>query len=930
MAGGISPTENGPVESEEDNTMIIQYLSSIQLPKVTDVETRSALVKLTPPDMETAEFELDIGDLKYELLLSDKGRDAKYKPVYNGDANEITLKDLKPATDYHLRVCSVLSEDLKGALTEPISFCTQACEPDVPPLPKSYSITKNSISLKWNPSCDNGSKISTYTLECKQGDRFVEIYNGLQKQFRATKLQPATRYFYRLAAINSIGKSDFCEFSYSTKGTVPSQPDPPMLGQQFVYSLTISWIKRPNDDIFQLQMDDETSGHGFLSLYNGSDLSFTVRNLRQNSEYKFRLAAKNDEGVSKWSDVICFRTLPERPSVPAKPQIKGKVLSDRFRIIWDAPADDGGAVINKFIAELDKGNGFETFYEGLEKEYQFDQLTPGHTYRIKVACCSSGGRSEMSDVCSVTTQPVAPSQCPSPKLQGKPKATSLHLRWSAPENNGGSQITCFAAQMISSDNSTREVYKGHDLDCIVAGLSPGRAYLFQVRAFNRIGCGPWSEPLEVVSGAGPPDVTRPPTVICKSSSAMINWEEPFNNGAEVTEYRLEWQYRSDQTEFSQLYVGPKCSYEAKGLIPDKLYTFRVQAINSAGAGPFSTHATCVTLPSSPASISTIRCTSTASSITLSWKEPSNNGSDITAYYIDMGDKQIIVDRVGEYTIDSLTPETTYRVRIQAENGIGVGPFSSLVKVSTKALPPSSPRLECAMVGSNSIKLKWGDGRNSDPLSYVLEMMKPDGTFSTLYVGPAQTYKINRLSEMTAYEFRIYACNEAGKGPYSENYTFSTTKAVPPVLRVPKVTSICLTGCVVEWVGCRPMGTDTIIYQLQMQCLNNVHENYKEVYKGPNTFYTLDNLEPKTEYNVRVCAIRQGLLEDEDIVGPFSPGFTFCTQSPETIKPVSTRSTETKIIVKKPLSDQQKAMVIVVFFVIMGVLVAFILEKIFIT
>ena len=53
--------------------------------------------------------------------------------------------------------------------------------------------------------------------------------------------------------------------------------------------------------------------------------------------------------------------------------------------------------------------------------------------------------------------------------------------------DGGAVVSDFAAQMITPDNTSREVYKGRDLDCIVAGLSPGRAYLFQVRAFNRVG-----------------------------------------------------------------------------------------------------------------------------------------------------------------------------------------------------------------------------------------------------------------------------------------------------------------------------------------------------------------------------------------------------------------------------------------------------------
>ena len=44
--------------------------------------------------------------------------------------------------------------------------------------------------------------------------------------------------------------------TFYTSGSCPSQPDPPMLSEQFVKALTISWIKRPNDDEFTLQMED--------------------------------------------------------------------------------------------------------------------------------------------------------------------------------------------------------------------------------------------------------------------------------------------------------------------------------------------------------------------------------------------------------------------------------------------------------------------------------------------------------------------------------------------------------------------------------------------------------------------------------------------------------------------------------------------------
>ena len=40
-------------------------------------------------------------------------------------------------------------------------------------------------------------------------------------------------------------------------------------------------------------------------------------------------------------------------------------------------------------------SGYDTVYEGSDREHQFEQLTPGHQYRVRVACCSAGGRSEV-------------------------------------------------------------------------------------------------------------------------------------------------------------------------------------------------------------------------------------------------------------------------------------------------------------------------------------------------------------------------------------------------------------------------------------------------------------------------------------------------------------------------------------------------------
>jgi len=48
-----------------------------------------------------------------------------------------------------------------------------------------------------------------------------------------------------------------------------------------------------------------------------------------------------------------------------------------------------------------------------------------------------------------------------------------------------------------------------------------------------------------------------------------------NNGASITEYRLEWS-RKENESFMQLYCGINNNFEAKGLTPVTHYFFRVQ------------------------------------------------------------------------------------------------------------------------------------------------------------------------------------------------------------------------------------------------------------------------------------------------------------------------------------------------------------------
>ncbi|XP_058269297.1 fibronectin type-III domain-containing protein 3a isoform X1 [Hemibagrus wyckioides] len=977
--GRVRDTE--PAESNEKIQALLEWLNNISKPVVTEIQARGACLCWTAPVRKTADEEQKEPEEKpeeptisYEVSVSYSGKDGKYNTAYSGKELSATIENLRPATDYHVRVQAICN-CLQGNPSEPASFTTLSCEPDTPIAPRKASGTKNCLVLQWKAPCDNGSKIQNYILQWDEGKGtgvFEQCYYGPQKQYRVTKLSPASKYSFRLAAKNDMGVSEFSEsVDMLTSCSVPAPPKSPELIQAGVNWLSLRW-NRPEsspkeDDIsYILEMEEEGSGYGFQVSYNGDDLSCTVRNLHRSTKYKFRVAAYNTEGKSNPSPVSEFITTPDRPGCPCKPSVKGKQHPTSFRMTWDPPKETGGSDVTEYVVELFEGlsgSSWEEVYRGSATECVCDGLKPGGTYQTRVCCHSKGGQSPFSETLQVQIPAVPPGPCQPPRVIGKPKAREVQLRWAPPQVDGGSAVCAYSVEMFTPQaEEAREVHQGQELECTVHSLLPGRTYGFRLRAANKAGYGPFSERIEVTTGPGAPEACRPPHIICKSPScAVVSWEAPSCNGAAVTEFRLEWG--AAEGSMQVIYSGAAMSYELKGLLPATNYFCRVQAVNVAGVGPFSEVILCQTPCSVPAMVSVVHALresemwveakgsdrgevedeeeeeeeeeeedgerpspplySPSTCLGLRWEAPCDHGAEITSYLIDIGERQpISTGPVTKYIIQNLQPDTTYRIRIQALNSLGAGPFSHTFKLKTKPLPPLPPRLECTAFSHQTLRLKWGDGpaKNSptDSLQYQLQMEDKNGRFISLYKGPCHTHKVQRLNESTSYSFRIQAFNEAGEGPFSSVYTFTTPRSPPAPLKAPRVERLD-ESCEISWESLSPMKGDPIIYCLQCTQGNS---DFKQIYKGSDTLFRLSSLNSSSEYRFRVCAIRQ-CQDAPEIMGPYSSSVTLLplrVESPSSSSSTGPKAAESQQP-RRSLTDEQFSLLIIALLALTSILIA---------
>lgn len=921
--------------------------SGMDKPQVSNLQSHSALVSWSSISVSGSPGR--VPSCSYELQLKDKSRDGKYKVVYSGEELQHTLTDLRPATDYHVRVSTVCNS-VKGPSSDVRAFTTQCAPPDIPLPPRLSHRSKSSLTLQWKPPADNGSKINNYIVEWDEGKKnsiFREYCVVPQRHCKVLRLCPGVGYTFRVAALNDIGTSGFStEVVFYTTGSLQQTSLPPRLVLAGSSWVTLEWT-RPNSCsaeemiTYTLEMQDETKGLDFQAVYSGLELNHKVESLRRNTQYKFRLITCSGEWRSAPSSLLVCKTTAERPGPPVNPAVN-TLTYHSFCVTWEPPEDDGGSGDLTYILEISESNNneerqWEAVYRGPERKHLCEDLKSATSFSLRLSCVSAAGQSQWSDEVAVRTLIPPPGRCQPPSIMGNVKHKELTLQWDASlcdEETDGVEF-CLEMCAIEEDSEPVEVFHGSKTECTVGNLLPGTTYRFQVRAVNSAGYGPFSESVDISTAAGPPEQCNPPVINATSHTcAHVTWENTESSGIDVSGYRLYWGRDLDSLEL--VYSGDETYFQISNLEASTEYCCRIQAVNQAGAGPYSDLVTCRTpaaapdlisgfhqlnLPLNPAESESF---SLSTCLALTWDEPNCNGAQIISYNIQIGDRIISTENTNQHIIRDLLPDSEYSLKIWAENEMGAGPLSETLRVRTRPLPPSPPRLECAAVGPQSLKLRWAFSSRSqftDDTNYILQMEDRNQRFVVVYRGPSHTFKLQRLNESSRYRFRIQAVSEAGEGPFSETYTFSTTKSLPPTLKAPRVVQLEGNTCEVTWESIPPMRGDRISYVLQV--LGGRESEYKQVYKGEDASFQLLGLQWNTDYRVRVFACRRCSDSLQELCGSFSPSALFSLRRTDTT--LAVEADVNKSTISRSLSDEQFAGLIVFGVASLSVLIAFLLQ-----
>ncbi|XP_030295689.1 protein tyrosine phosphatase receptor type Db isoform X29 [Sparus aurata] len=277
-----------------------------------------------------------------------------------------------------------------------------------------------------------------------------------------------------------------------------------------------------------------------------------------------------------------------------------------------------------------------------------------------------------------------------------------------------------------------------------------------------------------------------------ATSITLTWDS--GNPEPVSYYIIQHRAKGSDDPYKEIDGIATTRYSVGGLSPYSHYDFCVAAVNTIGQGPSSDVVearTAEQAPSSPPRQVRGRMLSTTTAI-IHWDEPEEPNGQVVGYRVyytsdnmlpvNQWEKQM-VRSANFITIQGLTPNKTYYIRVLAFTSVGDGPLSQDLQIIAKTGVPSQPsEFKGEAKSETSILLSWvappQGGPDNQITGYELVYRRADDTEEKkVSFEPTTSYLLKNLKPFSTYTFQLAAKSKHGIGAYTNEVSIDTPQTL---------------------------------------------------------------------------------------------------------------------------------------------------------
>lgn len=222
------------------------------------------------------------------------------------------------------------------------------------------------VTLSWTAPDDGGAAITDYLIEVSDdsGSTWSAYTDATETAtvVSVTGRTNGTQYYFRVAAVNSVGIGDWSNTPDATPAAVAPGTPTSLYGTAYSGYIQIGWTEPDAGSRPPLSYEIEYSTDGGASAagsFTSAEAYTSITPTTDGTTYHFRVRAAGHAGTlfgewSEWSGGYVYLTVPGEPQSPSATAGDGYVT-----VSWAAPAFDGGSAITGYAIERsDGGYGF--------------------------------------------------------------------------------------------------------------------------------------------------------------------------------------------------------------------------------------------------------------------------------------------------------------------------------------------------------------------------------------------------------------------------------------------------------------------------------------------------------------------------------------------------------------------------------------------
>ena len=484
------------------------------------------------------------------------------------------------------------------------------------PATNDWVITSNSITIKWQTPEDGGSPITGYKIEVWDSATgawmALATESGSASSYNDSDLPGATMKYYRVRAMNSVDDGPWSDVKSAT--TAAGKPGKPTLIARAdgTNMIRLTWTEPASGgtaiESYELQMSDDGTtgwtattnvsanqrhvGGETVHFFDDAVQNFTHPGLAPGTMKYYRIRAVNADPATNaargpWSDKVSATT---GAGAPGKPDLNATASgTSMISLTWTAPTSNGGSAITGYDLQYwDGSNGWMDLPSPAagDTTYTHTNIPAGTTKYYRIRARNAAGPGAWSTIANAMTSAAKPD---APTLTATAMGSDkIKVSWTL-GHDGGSAVTGYLLQ-YSKDAGSSWMNLLEPTPTMMEythkGLGGGETRHYRIRATNAEGS-TWSTVASATtdrSAPGRPTLDAAPG----NKRVYLAWDDPATptGGSAILRYEVQvWD--SGLRRWRDLTRTGATSYIHTGLENDKLYFYRVRAVNAIDEGPWS-------------------------------------------------------------------------------------------------------------------------------------------------------------------------------------------------------------------------------------------------------------------------------------------------------------------------------------------------------